>query len=60
MECEEVEMIDKGLLLRSIDKTGLTNVELAERTDICRNTIYNVTVGRCCPSHPVMNNLANG
>lgn len=54
-----MKIIDNELLSKYIKKTGLNYSQLSKQTTISRNTLYNITWGRNCPSYSVMSILAD-
>ena len=52
-----MELIDYNLLTETIENKGLTFTQLSKDSDVCRNTIYNVSSGRNYPSIPVINSI---
>lgn len=52
-----MDEINYDLLMEYIRKKGLTYVDLAHAAHISRTALYNVIVGKNCPSHYVAVNL---
>lgn len=50
--------IDHERLQETINASGYNYTMIAERSNISRNTIYNIMYGVTDPSHYVMNSLA--
>lgn len=53
-----MENINSELLSKCIYKTGLNYSAFAKISNVSRNTIYNISLGKTCPSYLVIEGLA--
>ena len=53
-----MELINCELFCEVIRKTGLTITQLSKDFNISRNTLYNISSGKTCPSTQVINIIA--
>lgn len=54
-----MQLINCELFWKVIGETGLTMTQLSKDFKISRNTLYNISSGRTCPSTQVISNIAS-